>query len=57
MTLEIIIFPYHYENLPIQSVAIYRELFQEEKLKISLENNDIFTIFAQNIEAVLTSTH
>ena len=44
----------HYENTPMQYTENFLVVKNE---KFHRKNFDIFLIFAQNIEAVLTSTH
>ena len=44
----------HYENMPIQ---IYCKFYHPKNEKFQIKNSDIFLVPAQNIEAVLTSTH
>ena len=45
---------YHYENTPMQYTAIFHGCKNDN---FQMKNCDTFLIFAQNIEAVLTSTH
>ena len=43
-----------YENTPIQ---IHWKFYHQKMAIFQIKNSDIFVISAQNIEAVLTSTH